>query len=187
MRTGIGVFGRSLRTVMAVAALAFMVAPAGAQQQPQPQQQQPPQQQPPQQAGERSALLIPGKQTLQQRVITRPGARLVPQAGAASGGTQQQPFTVFFVYGRQPAQGQSEWLEVGRSSRGQADGWIRADQAIEWYQNLTLAFTNPAGRERVMFFRTRDDVYGLFGTTAGAERARSLRARSAPAVVPNRP
>lgn len=193
MRTGIGIFGQSLRTVMAALALALMVAPAAAQQQPpqpqppqqqqppqpQPPQPQPPQQQPPPQAGERSALLIPGKQTLQQRVITRPGARLVAQAGAASGGAQQQPFSVFFVYGRQPAQGPSEWLEVGRSSRGQAEGWIRADQAIEWYQNLTLAFTNPAGRERVMFFRTRDDVYGLFGTTAGAERARSLRAEVA--------
>jgi serine/threonine-protein kinase PpkA len=198
MRTGIGIFGQSLRTVMAVLVLALIVAPAAAQQPQPPQQtapqqtppqqtppqqtppqQTPPQQTPPQQAGERTALLIPGKQTLQQRVITRPGAQLVRQVGAASGGAPQLPFSVFYVYGRQPAQGQSEWLEVGRSSRGQPDGWIRADQAIEWYQNLTLSFTNPAGRERVMFFRTRDDVYGLFGTTAGAERARSLRAEVA--------
>jgi hypothetical protein len=166
MRTGIGNMGQSLRTAVAglAIALACMAVPAAAQQT--------------QPAGERSALLIPGKQTLQQRVITRPGAQLVRQAGATTGGTVQQPFTVYYVYGRQPAQGASEWLEVGRSSRGQPDGWIRADQAIEWYQNLTLAFTNPAGRERVMFFRTRDDVYGVFGTTAGAQRARNLRAEA---------
>lgn len=127
-----------------------------------------------QQAAERQALLIPGKQTLQQRVITRPGAILVREPNAAAG-EAQLPFTVFYVYGRRPESGASEWLEVGRSSRGQADGWIKADQAIEWYQNLTLAFTNPAQRDRVMFFRSRDDVFGLLSNAGGAQRAREMR------------
>lgn len=125
-------------------------------------------------AGERQALLIPGKQTLQQRVITRPGAILVREPGAAAG-EAQLPFSVFYVYGRRPESGTSEWLEVGRSSRGQPDGWIKAEQAIEWYQNLTLAFNNPAQRERVMFFRSRDDVFNLLSGADGAQRARQLR------------
>lgn len=161
----ISLSGRRL-AVLAAALFSLLAAsaPTLAQQQPA--------------AGERRALLIPGKQTLFQRVITRPGATLNRQPQAAPAGDVQLPFSVFFVYGRQPEGGNAEWLEVGRSSRGQADGWIKADQAIEWRHNMTVAFNNPAGRERVLFFRERTDVLAAMGSDAAA-RVTEMRAQAA--------
>lgn len=153
---------RSFR--LAFLALAFATSSAALAQQP----QTPPAPTPP----ERQALLIPGKQTLQQRVITRPGAHLVPTRGA-SGGQDLPPFSVFYVYGRE-RDGNAEWLEVGRSSRGQPNGWVRGDEAFDWNQNMTLAFTPRSGRERVMFVETRDNLVELLSGAPGAARARLL-------------
>lgn len=130
------------------------------------------------QSGERRALVIPGKQSLQQRVISRPGATLNRQPQDAPAGEALLPFSVFYVYGRRPESGNAEWLEVGRSSRGQPDGWIKADQAIEWRHNMTVAFNNPAGRDRVLFFRERTDVLGAMGSDAAA-RVAEMRAQAA--------
>ena len=98
----------------------------------------------------RRALLIEGKQTLTQKVLTRPGATLHAQPGAGEG--QAVPgFTLFHVYARQ-GMGTEEWIEVGRDAQGATAGWMRAERAVPWNQTMVLAFTNPAGRERTMFF-----------------------------------
>lgn len=93
-------------------------------------------------------LLIEGKQNLYQRVITRPGATLMaePRGGAAA---QPIPgFSVFYVYARRDG-----FIQVGEAMDGQTRGWVQADRTIDWNTTLILAFTNPAGRERAMFFR----------------------------------
>lgn len=98
----------------------------------------------------RRALLIEGKQTLTQKVLTRPGATLHASPGAA----QSQPvagFTLFHVYARQGT-GADAWIEVGRDAQGTTEGWIREERAVPWNQTMVLSFTNPAGRERTMFF-----------------------------------
>jgi serine/threonine-protein kinase PpkA len=98
----------------------------------------------------RRPLLIEGKSTLHQRVLTRPGARLARTA-AAEDGTELPPFSVFYVYGRQGGA-----VEVGRSSVGPAEGWIRAERTIDWNQTLTVAFNSPVNRQRTLFFRERE-------------------------------
>ncbi len=98
----------------------------------------------------RRALLIEGKQTLTQKVLTRPGATLHATPGAAA--SRPAPgFTLYHVYARQGS-GAEAWIEVGRDAQGPTEGWIREERSVPWNQTMVLSFTNPAGRERTMFF-----------------------------------
>jgi serine/threonine-protein kinase PpkA len=130
-------------------------------------------------------LIMEGKKTLFQRVIARPGATLSPQPSAA--GAQPIPgFTVFYVYARQG--GDHGWIEVGRTSSGQVDGWMPTDQAIDWKHTMIGAFTNPAGRQRVLFLRTADDEEGVIldadpGHAADTLRAAALAGHPGPVVA----
>ena len=102
-------------------------------------------------------LLMEGKTTLYQRVLTRPDAVLASQPGG-SDGEEQLPFIPYYVYNRQSVEGK-EWLHVGlRSDDCKRAGWLNKDSTVEWNQQLTLAFTNPAGRDRVLFFERRPDL-----------------------------
>ncbi|MFP3342243.1 vWA domain-containing protein [Halomonas sp. SIMBA_159] len=103
-------------------------------------------------------LLQEGKQTLYQRVLTTPGCELTPTAGA--GGELQPAFTRFYVYDRSDIDGR-EWLKVGPDSYGETSGWLPADCSVEWKMQLTLAFTNPANRQRLLFFRERNDLQNI--------------------------
>lgn len=110
-------------------------------------------------AATRTPLLMQGKKTLFQRVLTRPGAMMVKAPGDA-GGTAVPALSQFYVYQRRPVAG-AEWLEVGSGSRGAVDGWIAASAVLPWEQQLALAFTNPAGRERTLLFSEKDAVLQL--------------------------
>ena len=126
------------------------------------------------QAARRTPLLIEGKQSLYQRVIARPGATLSPRAD----GRDARPvpgFTVFYVYARPTPAG---LIEVGRTADGRAEGWLPADKAIEWKHAMIASFTNPAGRQPVLFLQSErdqrllmlDDSLGWAWGYAGKER-----------------
>lgn len=110
-------------------------------------------------AQDRTPLLMDGKKTLFQRVLTRPGATLAASPGEADG-KKVPAFSQYYVYDRKPLAG-GEWLEVGSGSPGVIDGWIRAEATLPWKQQMALAFTNPAGRERTLLFEKREDVVSL--------------------------
>lgn len=110
-------------------------------------------------AAERAPLLMEGKKTLYQRVLTRPGATLAPLPGKL-GGKAAPALSLYYVYDRREAGGPS-WLEVGTASDGKAQGWIREDYTLPWKQQMTLAFTNPAGRERTLLFKDRQALMDL--------------------------
>lgn len=105
-------------------------------------------------------LLQEGKKTLYQRVLTTPTCQLGDSAGA-SGGKAQPAFTRFYVYQREQA-GNAEWLKVGPDSYGKTVGWIKGDCAVPWKMQMTLALTNPAGRDPLLFFRNKDSLEQLF-------------------------
>ncbi len=107
----------------------------------------------------RKPLLMEGKKTLYQRVLTRPGATLVAKPGEA-GGKAQPAFSQLYVYERQTQDGR-DWLLVGGGSRGKTDGWIEAAQTLPWRQQMALAFTNPANRDRALLFKDRKDLVDL--------------------------
>lgn len=113
----------------------------------------------PQAAGKRTPLLIPGKTTLFQRVLTRPGAQLAAQPGGPAG-KSLPPLSVMYVYGQQE-QGEASYVEVGPDSQGTTAGWVRIQDTIPWRHSLVLAFNNPANRDRVLFFRDQPSLTGL--------------------------
>lgn len=109
-----------------------------------------------------------GKQSLYQRVIVRPGATLSP----ATDGQHAQPapgFTVFYVYAAGPR------LHVGLSADGHPEGWIEAEKAIPWKHTMVAAFTNPAGRQPVLFLRDAAAERGLINDEHAGARADTLR------------
>jgi len=133
----------------------------------------------------RQPLLMEGRSALFQRVILRPGVRLAerPEANAPS---QPTPgFGVFYVYARQGS-GADAWLEIGAAQDGRTQGWVPAERTIDWKQTMVLAFNNPAGRERAMFFRDAETARALWLNTRGgaAEATRLREAASANADGP---
>ncbi|MCP4043740.1 MAG: VWA domain-containing protein, partial [Gammaproteobacteria bacterium] len=106
-------------------------------------------------------LLMPGKQSLYQRVLARPGAVVSETAVNGSMASRKViPFSVYYVYARKGVDG-TEWVQVGSDSHGTLKGWIRANQLIKWNQALTVAFREPVGRERVLLFRDRESLKKL--------------------------
>lgn len=126
-------------------------------------------------------LLMPGKKTLFQRVLSKPEAQLLAQPGGGAG-EPLPAFSVLYVYQRKDIDGQ-QWLEVGASSDGQRDGWLQAAQTSDWKQSLVLKFTERSGRSPVMFMRQADDLQHLLDDT-GKARADLLKAQNTPDQVP---
>ncbi len=110
-------------------------------------------------AQNRTPRLLEGKKSLYERVLTRPGAVVVAQP-AQAGGTPVPPLSQYYVYDRKTTDGR-EWVEIGAGSRGKTAGWIAADATLPWKQQMSLAFTNPAGRDRTLLFDKRETVEEL--------------------------
>lgn len=126
-------------------------------------------------------LLMAGKKTLFQRVLSKPGARLLADPGA-SDAASVPAFSVLYVYQRKTVDGQG-WVEVGAASDGQREGWIEADQLSDWKQSLVLTFTERSGRAPMMFMRKAGDVQQLLDDPQLA-RADLLKAQNTPDEVP---
>jgi len=105
-------------------------------------------------------LLRDGFSTIYERVLTRPGARLYPAKGDAAGEVVPA-FQPYYVFAREDG-----WIEVGPSISKPATGWMQADAAVDWKQNIVGAFTNPAGRERQLVFETEDNLRWLLNHEA---------------------
>ncbi|MFJ4143151.1 vWA domain-containing protein [Pseudomonas sp. NPDC089734] len=120
-------------------------------------------------------LLQEGKKTLFQRVLTTPGCHLSPAAGAAPG-AEQPAFSRFYVYEHATA-GNAEWLKVGPDSFGKTSGWLPAACTVDWKMQLTLAFTNPANRDRLMFFKERKTLEGILDAPDPVSHVAPLRAK----------
>jgi serine/threonine-protein kinase PpkA len=112
-------------------------------------------------------LLMAGKKTLFQRVLSKPGAQLAADAGGTPGSTALPAFSVLYVYARQQVNG-APWVKVGASSDGHSEGWLPAEQVSDWKQSLVLKFTERSGRGPVMFLRKPEDVERLLADTTAA-------------------
>ncbi|CCG42796.1 vWA domain-containing protein [Magnetospirillum molischianum] len=137
-------------------------------------------------AADHTPLLMDGKKTLYQRVLTRPGASLKREPGDGPG-AQQPAMTRLYVYSRK-AVGDKTWLEVGLTAKGHADGWLQDDVTLPWNQQMALAFTNPAGRERSLLFKERKDLQPIVeadkpDTVLSPLRKAALSGKGDPRVV----
>ncbi|MBL3702330.1 VWA domain-containing protein [Sulfitobacter sp. BDSS02] len=106
------------------------------------------------QNGERP-LLREGRETVYQRVLTRPGATLLN----ARDGEEVRVYPAFqplYVFAAEPG-----WVQVGPSVSAPPEGWVTEDSVVEWKQNIVAAFTNPAGRERQILFESEERLRDL--------------------------
>ena len=117
-------------------------------------------------------LLMAGKQSLFQRVLARPGARLQPGPKANTAGDPVTPFTAYYVYAREGAE-PNQWLQVGTGRHGETQGWLSSSDALEWNQGLTVVFRDPVGHDRALLFRNRDALEDL-ATSRDMERYNRL-------------
>ena len=132
----------------------------------------------PARADSRRALLMPGKKTLYQRVITHPGAHLYEGASTASAVRKGwiRPFTAYYVFATSQTDA-TQWLEVGLASSGTPDGWIEAGKTSPWLQALTLKFTERTGRQPVLFFKDMVDLEAVAADRDPAGRYLDLMTR----------
>ncbi len=120
-------------------------------------------------------LLLPGKKTLYQRVITNPGANVYVSTGkkAAIVHASVKPFTIYYVYERRQVDG-AEWVKVGPSASCEISGWVEGSLVSEWRQSLSLVFTERVGRKPVLFFKDLDALEKVAGSPSPADEAAKL-------------
>jgi len=119
-------------------------------------------------------LLQEGKKTLFQRVLTTPGCKIGTKAGDDKG--QLQPaFSSFYVYQKQDVNGQS-WAKVGPDSYGKTIGWLPESCTVDWKMQLALAFTNPANRDRLVFFKEKKSLDAILSAPDPVSLVAPLRA-----------
>ncbi len=126
---------------------------------------------------DRKPLLIDGKTTLYERVLTRPGAVLNQALGSGEPATELPPFTILYVYERLKIGGETV-LAVGSDARGTLSGFVDAQHTVRWDHAMVLAFSPRAGRDQVLFFRDRDNLQGWLQRADLSEAAQRVRARA---------
>lgn len=120
-------------------------------------------------------LLQEGKKTLFQRVLTTPGCKLGSSAGDDKG-SLQPAFSSFYVYQKEQANGES-WVKVGPDSYGKTIGWLPQACTVDWKMQLTLAFTNPANRDSLLFFKERKSLDDILSAPDPVSVLAPLRAK----------
>jgi serine/threonine-protein kinase PpkA len=120
-------------------------------------------------------LLIPGKRSIYQQVITHPGANLYATASNSAPILESRikPFSVYYVYQRTSAD-DTDWLNVGLSSSCELSGWVKEDKISEWRQALTLIFTEREGRQPVLFFKDLEALDQVAGAASPSDEALQL-------------
>ena len=77
------------------------------------------------QAADHTPLLMEGKKTLYQRILSTPDARIYVNPELSQDSTEVTPFSVLYVYARRDG-----WIRVGFDSFGNTAGWMQQDAAI---------------------------------------------------------
>jgi hypothetical protein len=83
------------------------------------------------------------------KVLTKPFSNVytAPDANAQKLRDNVPAFTSLYVYEKRGG-----WYQTGSSTHGSNLGWMKADDVIEWKQNLVVQFTHPKDRQRVLMF-----------------------------------
>ena len=116
-------------------------------------------------------LLQEGKKTLHQRVLTTPDCKLHVQANQGVG-EQVPAFSRFYVYERR-----DNWVKVGPDSFGKTTGWLRENCTVDWKMQLSLEFTNPANRDRLLFFKEKETLENILNAPDPVSLVTPLRAQ----------
>ncbi|BEG78504.1 vWA domain-containing protein [Achromobacter xylosoxidans] len=135
-------------------------------------------------------LLQEGKKTLYQRVLTTPGCALHDAPGGNAGAVQPT-FSRFYVYASRDMGGKA-WVQIGPDSFGKTLGWLDRSCTVDWKMQMSLAFTNPAGRDRTLFFKDRPALDSVLNAIDPVEKIAPTRLQlktkgQAPGIVAQEP
>ncbi|MFC0179851.1 vWA domain-containing protein [Thorsellia kenyensis] len=107
-------------------------------------------------------LLQEGKTSIYQRVLTTPSCEIKPTIEEA--GTPIPAFSRYYTYEIKTIEDKT-WLKVGPDSYGNISGWLDKNCTVDWKMQITLALTNPAGREPLLFYKDKETLEGLYEST----------------------
>lgn len=127
-------------------------------------------------------LLMDGKDSLYERVLTTPSCVLKEKTNSQKG-KDIPAFTRYYVY-----EHAGDLLKVGPDLSDKISGYIDKDCAVAWKAQTALMFTNPAGRERAIIFEKQQDLENLanlddHGVKAQALLKQAVSQGKAPGVV----
>lgn len=100
-------------------------------------------------------LLMEGKTTLYQRVLTTPSCKLYKDA-SDSKGKKVATFSRYYVYDRQNGK-----LKVGADTLGNIAGFLDDACTVDWKAQTALMFTNPANRNRAIIFDSDENLNAI--------------------------
>jgi serine/threonine-protein kinase PpkA len=146
----------------------------------------------------RRPIMIEGKTFLPLRVLARPFSNIYKEQDPAKGTVEENvpTFQAYYVYTRPEVKATGTeitgWYEVGSDNRGTVLGWMRAEDVLEWKQNMSLAYTHPEGRKPVLLFEQREAVLDLVKAPSDQRKQRAealyaaIQAKNLPADFPVR-
>ncbi|MDR2353479.1 MAG: hypothetical protein LBF22_10055, partial [Deltaproteobacteria bacterium] len=110
---------------------------------------------------QRKPLLVEGKTSIFQRLITHPGAIPHSSPGGPESGSPLISFSPLYVYSMKFEEG-NRWYEVGPDTKGSSLFWLNFEYVTLWNNNMTAMFAQKAGRpQSVMFFKNVDYLQKL--------------------------
>jgi len=124
------------------------------------------------QAAADKPLVMEGKKTLYQRVLSTPDAQIYQSPDNSVKSNAMTPFSVLYVYEKDDG-----WIKVGHDSFGKIAGWMERDETIVWNQALTVSFKDPQDIQRVMLFNSKRSIQQLvddYDTAAYQDLYRSV-------------
>lgn len=107
-------------------------------------------------------LLQEGKTTLFQRVLSTPNCELL-ETHSAKQGKKIPAFSRFYVYKRENIANKT-LIEVGPDTFGKKVGWLDESCVVPWNMQMTLVFTNPSDRDRLLFFKDRSALENIINS-----------------------
>lgn len=119
-------------------------------------------------------LLMEGKSTLYQRVLTTPSCVLYPKALGQGQGRKVPAFSQYYVYEAGVDSTGTPVLTVGPDATGTISGQLDATCTVPWKQQLALLFTNSAQRYRALIFDEESALDAIIDNPDGAEQYRAL-------------
>ena len=119
-------------------------------------------------------LLMEGKSTLYQRVLTTPSCVLYPKALGQGQGRKVPAFSQYYVYEARVDSTGTPVLTVGPDATGTISGQLDATCTVPWKQQLALLFTNSAQRYRALIFDEESALDAIIDNPDGAEQYRAL-------------
>lgn len=119
-------------------------------------------------AADEQPLLMEGKTTLYQRVLSTPDCKLQPLDGAGAGITVPA-FSQYYVYADEESR-----YKVGTNATGKVVGYLDKSCVVPWKQQLAMLFTNPANRNRALVFEQESTLDRIIDQDDGEQYYQQL-------------